>query len=407
MPNLVLLLTWWLFAMYIASRFNYSSMIPLIKDDLHISNTHAGWLMACFFLSYTAFQIPSGYIGDNFGPRKALTWGAIISIIGNIVFSQGSSLAVLATGQLVNGLGQAMGWNSAVKMIVNWFPRSKRATAIGLFITSITIGSSIGIRIAGFVGSQMGWRSAFVILPAMLGLSVLVFYAAVRDTPGEKGLPDFDDEVHIERRIENDPRPKLFLILSNRTLWIVGLVYFCFVYVQFGCLVWIPSFVTETWAMSVDRASLISSLILLPGVFAAPLGGHMSDHYFKGRRKPLLIFSLSVLAASCFALAAGVGIHAGVILLSLIGLMIIMPDIMLAAFPSDIFSRKLAATALGFLATFTSASGIVSVAVSGKLVDLTGSFSITFTCFGIVALIGSALACFIREKSMQSKNMSP
>ena len=397
-PHLVLLLTWWLFAMYYACRFNYSPMIPLIKDDLNISNTHAGWLMASFFISYTAFQIPSGYIGDHFGPRKALTWGAVISIIGNFIFSQGSSLTTLAVGQLVNGLGQAMGWNSAVKMIVNWFPRSKRATAIGLFITCVTIGSSFGIRMAGFLGNQLGWRSAFTFLPALLGLTVTVFWFFIRDTPGEKGLPDFDDEVHIERRIENDPRPKLLLILSNRTLWVVGLVYFCFVYVQFGCLVWIPSFISETWSMNIDQASLVSSLILLPGFFAAPLGGYLSDHYFKGRRKPLIIFGLIILAASCFALSLGISFHIGVVALSVVGLMIIMPDILLASIPSDIFSRKLTATAMGFLATFTSTSGIVSTAISGKLADLYGSFSIVFVCFGAVALAGALLACLITEK---------
>lgn len=402
--NLVLLMTWWLFAMYYASRFNYSPTIPLIKDDIGLSNTHAGWVMACFFISYTLFQIPSGYIGDRYGPRKALTWGAVISIMGNIIFSQGSSLQVLAAGQLVNGLGQAMGWNSAVKMIVNWFPRSRRATAIGLFITCVTLGSSFGIRAAGFLGNHLGWRSAFIFLPALLGLTVPVFWVTVRDTPGEKGLPDFEDEAHIERRIENDPRSKLVLILSNRTLWMVGLVYFCFVYVQFGCLVWIPTFVMETWSMTIDRASLVSALILLPGVLAAPLGGYLSDHYFKGRRKPLIIFGLGVLSGSCFALALGIGIHVGVIILSVVGLMIIMPDIMLASFAPDILSRKLTATGMGFLATFTSTSGIVSTAISGKLADVYGSFNVTFLCFGIVALVGAFLACFISEKSGTSYN---
>ena len=108
LPNLVLLLTWCLFAMYYASRFNYSPMIPLIKEDLGISNTHAGWLMACFFISYTAFQIPSGYIGDHFGPRKALTWGAMIAIAGNLIFSRGTSIGVLVAGQISgrDGLGK-------------------------------------------------------------------------------------------------------------------------------------------------------------------------------------------------------------------------------------------------------------------------------------------------------------
>jgi len=374
-------------------------MIPLIKDDLNILNTQAGWLMACFFISYTVFQIPSGYMGDRFGPRKALSLGAVISIAGNLIFSQSSSFVLLAAAQMANGMGQALGWNSAIKMIVNWFPRSRRATAIGLFITCVTIGSSFGIRLAGFLGSHFGWRSAFMIPPAFLGLTVLVFWVFVRDTPQEKGLPGFEDENDIEQRNQNDPRPKLILILSNRTLWIVGLVYFCFVYVQFGCLVWIPSFVTEAWSMTIDRASLVTALILLPGVFAAPLGGYLSDHYFKGRRKPLIIFGMGVLALACWAIAAGISIYIGVFVLCVVGLMIIMPDILLATFPADIFSRKLTATALGFLATFTSASGIVSTAVSGRLADLTGSFNITFICFGSVALGGAILACLIKEKN--------
>lgn len=355
--------------------------------------------MACFFISYTVFQIPSGYMGDRFGPRKALSLGAVISIAGNLIFSQSSSFVLLAAAQMANGMGQALGWNSAIKMIVNWFPRSRRATAIGLFITCVTIGSSFGIRLAGFLGSHFGWRSAFMIPPAFLGLTVLVFWVFVRDTPQEKGLPGFEDENDIEQRIQNDPRPKLILILSNRTLWIVGLVYFCFVYVQFGCLVWIPSFVTEAWSMTIDRASLVTALILLPGVFAAPLGGYLSDHYFKGRRKPLIIFGMGVLALACWAIAAGISIYIGVFVLCVVGLMIIMPDILLATFPADIFSRKLTATALGFLATFTSASGIVSTAVSGRLADLTGSFNITFICFGSVALGGAILACLIKEKN--------
>ena len=124
--GVVLFLTWLLFGMYYVNRFNYSPMIPLLKDDLNISNTQAGWLMALFFISYTIFQLPSGFLGDRFGPRKVLTWGAVISIAGNLIFSQASTFGILSIGQLTNGLGQSMGWTSSLKMIVNWFPRSLR-----------------------------------------------------------------------------------------------------------------------------------------------------------------------------------------------------------------------------------------------------------------------------------------
>ena len=51
------------------------------------------------------------------------------------------------------------------------------------------------------------------------------------------------------------------------------------------------------------------------------------------------------------------------------------------------------------LATFTSTAGILSTAISGKLADIYGSFGITFVCFGLVALVGAGLACFIRVKA--------
>jgi sugar phosphate permease len=397
--GLVLFLTWLLFGMYYVNRFNYSPMIPLLKADLGITNTQAGWLMALFFISYTIFQLPSGFLGDRFGPRKVLTWGAIISITGNLIFSQATAFGILSLGQLVNGLGQSMGWTSSLKLIVSWFPRSRRATAIGFFATCVTAGSSVGIRLSGLLGDHLGWRSSFIIPPVLMAAVVLFFWMMVRNNPRERGLPDFEDEIYLEKRIENDPRSQLSLVLTNRILWSVALVYFCFVYVQFGCLVWIPSFLKEVYDMSVDHASTISALVLLPGVFASPLAGFLSDHYFGGKRKPLILMLMFILALATFLLSQNVSITLAAGLLAIVGLMIIMPDVLLAAYPSDILSRKLSASGMGFLTTFTSIAGIITTPLSGKIIDLFDSYAAVFFSFAIVALAGAFLTLCIRENN--------
>jgi sugar phosphate permease len=400
--GLVLFLTWLLFGMYYVNRFNYSPMIPLLKADLGISNTQAGWLMALFFISYTIFQLPAGFLGDRFGPRKILTWGAVISIAGNLIFSQATSFGILSLGQLTNGLGQSMGWTSSLKMIVSWFPRSRRATAIGLFATCVTAGSSAGIGLSGLLGDHLGWRSSFIIPPVLMAIVASLFWMMVKDNPRERGLPDFDDETYLERQIDNDPRSRLSLVLTNRILWSVALVYFCFVYVQFGCLVWIPSFLKEGYALSVDRASTISALVLIPGVFASPLAGFLSDHYFGGRRKPMILMGMLILALSTFLLSRKVSITLAAGLLTIVGLMIIMPDVLLAAYPSDILSRKLSATGMGFLTTFTSIAGIITTPLSGKIIDLFDSYVAVFFSFAVVALAGAFLALFIQENNMHT-----
>ena len=386
--------------MYYVNRFNYSPIIPLLKADLGISNTQAGWLMALFFISYTIFQLPAGFLGDRFGPRKVLTCGAVISIAGNLIFSQATSFGILSLGQLTNGLGQSMGWTSSLKLIVSWFPRSRRATAIGLFATCVTGGSSVGIRLSGLLGDHLGWRSSFIIPPVLMAMVALLFCMMVKDNPREKGLPDFDDEIYLERQIENDPRSRLSLVMTNRILWSVALVYFCFVYVQFGCLVWIPSFLKEGYAMSVDRASTISAFVLLPGVFASPLAGYLSDHYFGGKRKPLILMGMFILALATFLLSREVSITLAAGLLAIVGLMIIMPDVLLAAYPSDILSRKLSATGMGFLTTFTSIAGIITTPLSGKIIDLFGSYTAVFFSFAVVALAGALLTLCIQENNI-------
>jgi len=375
-------------------------MIPLVREELVISNAQAGGLMALFFIFYTVFQLPSGYMADRIGPRKMLTCGALISVAGNLIFSSGSTFTMLCMGQAVNGLGQATGWTSALKLIVNWFPRSRRATAIGFFATCVAGGSSVGIRFSGFLGDHLGWRSSFIIPPAMMAAVALIFWIIVRDQPREKGLPDFDDEVALERNIVNDPKSRLSIVLTNRMLWAVAFVYFCFVYVQFGCLVWIPSYLNEGYAMSVDRASTISASILLPGVIASPLAGFLSDHYFGGKRKPLILLGMLILAGSTFLLSLGMSLNIAIGLLAVVGLMIIMPDILLAAYPSDILSRKLAATGMGFLTTFTSMAGIITTPLSGKIVDLYSSFDAVFFSFAVMAFAGTVFTLLINEKGI-------
>lgn len=394
----VLFLTWLLFGLYYASRFNYSAVLPLIRADLALTNTGAGWLIAFFFVAYTAFQLPAGYLGDRFGPRKILTAGALISIAGNLIISQGTHFGVLAAGQVINGLGQAVGWSCALKLVVNWFPRARRATAIGFFATCVAVGSSFGIRFSGYLGDHFGWQSAFMIPPALLASVSMVFWIFVRNSPSEKGLADFDDETQMESISANTAASTIRLVLIHPTLRVVALVYFCFVYVQFGCLVWIPTFLTEIYALSVDRASTIAAVVLIPGIFASPVAGFVSDHYFNGRRKPLLFIGLVILALTTFLLGIGIRLAPAIAVLIVIGFMIVMPDILLATYPSDILSRKLSATGMGFLTTFTSLAGILTNVVSGKIADMFQSFTAVVFSFAIMALIAAVLCLRIHEK---------
>ena len=60
---------------------------PRIQESLHISPEQWGWVTAVFFLSYSAFEIPSGALADRIGSRRVLTrivlwWSAFTWLTG-------------------------------------------------------------------------------------------------------------------------------------------------------------------------------------------------------------------------------------------------------------------------------------------------------------------------------------
>src|SRR6187455_2408486 len=43
-----------------------------IQSEFHLSDSQFGWVFTAFTFAYAIFEIPGGWLGDRFGPRKVL-----------------------------------------------------------------------------------------------------------------------------------------------------------------------------------------------------------------------------------------------------------------------------------------------------------------------------------------------
>ena len=80
---------------------------PRMQDQLHIGPAAWGWVTSVFLLSYGAFEIPTGALGDRIGPRKVLTrivlwWSAFTTLTGTV-----SNFYVLLLTRFCFGAGEA------------------------------------------------------------------------------------------------------------------------------------------------------------------------------------------------------------------------------------------------------------------------------------------------------------
>ena len=86
-----------------------SQAAPFIQKDLHLREDQMGWVFGAFTLAYALFEIPAGYLGDRFGPRRILLriviwWSFCIAALGRM-WSCGS----LIVTQFLFGAGESPG----------------------------------------------------------------------------------------------------------------------------------------------------------------------------------------------------------------------------------------------------------------------------------------------------------
>jgi MFS family permease len=96
---------------------------PRMQDSLHISPQAWGWVTSVFFLSYSAFEIPTGALGDRIGPRRVLTrivlwWSAFTSLTGLV-----SNYLLLLLVRFCFGMGEAGAYPNASTVIARGFHR--------------------------------------------------------------------------------------------------------------------------------------------------------------------------------------------------------------------------------------------------------------------------------------------
>ncbi len=100
-----------------------------IRDELHLSPAALGWAFSAFTFAYAAFEIPTGWMGDAFGPRKVLTrvvlwWSAFTAATG-----LAWNFASLVVIRFLFGVGEAGAYPNISRSFARWCASAVLPTA--------------------------------------------------------------------------------------------------------------------------------------------------------------------------------------------------------------------------------------------------------------------------------------
>ena len=259
-------------------RVCIGSAAPLMRRDLGLSALQMGAVFSAFALAYGIFEIPGGWLGDRFGPRRMLTrvvvwWSAFTVLTGRV-----SSFWSLWITRFLFGAGEAGAYPNSSCAIAQWFPFGERARAQGGVWMASRLGGAIAPLIVVPLQAQLGWRNVFYIFGAIGVVWAAGWYLWFRDRPEQKRGVNAS-EIKIIREggappPTHGPTPWKTLVTSGN-LWAVILMYFTYGYGVNFYFFWLPSYLVEV--RGIQNFAPYAALPFLLGAFANAFGGWTSD----------------------------------------------------------------------------------------------------------------------------------
>jgi MFS transporter, ACS family, glucarate transporter len=368
---------------------------PRMQDALHISPQAWGWVASVFFLSYSAFEIPTGALGDRIGPRRVLTrivlwWSAFTSLTGAV-----SSYSLLLVVRFCFGMGEAGAYPNAAAVIGRWIPPLQRTRAWGIVWMTGQIGAAISPLLVLPIQARYGWRASFFLFGFLGVIWAAVWYAWFRDSPLEKAgiTPGELEEIGPPLVVRHGGLP-WSRTLRQPTFWTFATIGASYVYTLGFFQAWLQTYLVRGHGYS-DAALALSSLTYVLGACANVTGGFVGDWLVrrfgltKGRRT-LGAFGLST--AAFFMLATVVAPNGtwALAFLSIAygGILLQQPN--LCAVSLDI-GRQHAGAVFGFMNTAANLASAVSSVLFGYIVAATGSYDAPLIPMAAALFIGTWL----------------
>lgn len=260
------------------------AVFPLIKSDLHLSDTALGFLGSAFMLSYLLFAPLFGWLGDHWSRTRLAAGGLVVWSLATALAGFAPGYRTLLAARATVGVGEASFGTVSPGLISDFFPKERRGKILAWFYVAIPVGSALGYLLGGVLGQRYGWHAAFLLV-GVPGLLLAVPLALLR-TPPRGG----DDAAPSDTK--GDVFGGYAALFRNRSFVCNTLAMAAMTFAIGGLAQWIPSFLHRVHSLDVARGNtLFGATTVLAGILGTLAGGWLGDRWQKRSGKGYLLVS--------------------------------------------------------------------------------------------------------------------
>jgi len=382
-------------------RLCISAAMPRIAAEFNLSPTQKGYVFSAFTFAYAAFEIPSGWLGDRFGARLALTrivmWWSAFTILTGAAFGFWSLIFI----RFLFGAGEAGAFPNIARAVSRWFPPSEQGRAMSASFIGLAVGSAMTAPIVLTLLERQSWRWTFVEFGVVGALWCIAWHRWFRNLPEEhKAVNEAELKlIRAEQTGKND------LNLSHQVPWgtlfksknmiFIGFMYFAYAYGLYFYITWLPTYLLEARGFSTNSTKWLSSLPWVVSAFAFALSGWLTDRLAKTKGLKFARCGLGVTgyAVSAVLLVAVAQVKSNLLAALLLAVAFGFQTLTISAAWAVCLDvgRRHAGVVTGFMNTVGNFGGTLGPIVIGYAVKEWGSWSMPFYLMAAVFVFGMAM----------------
>jgi ACS family hexuronate transporter-like MFS transporter len=400
--------------LFLAATVNYMDrqVISILKPMI-VGWTSLGWseaqygnVISYFQLAYAGSMLFIGALIDRIGIKKGFAIAIVFWSLASMGHAISGAVASFIVFRVLLGIGEAANFPASVKAVAEWFPKSQRALATGIFNSGTNVGAFVTpFAVAWILTNLHSWRYSFI-FTGTLDLCWLVLWLIVYQRPEEHPMLSKKELAYIrserDERIENKtPWRALF---KFRQTWAFTIGKGITDPVWWVWLFWVPGFLYKKFGVDIKSMGLPLVVIYSMASVGSIGGGWISAFLMKhglsanvSRKTAMLVCALCVMPVIFAAMTPHV--WTAVLLIGLACGAHQGWSANILTLPSDMFPRRAVASVVGIGGAAGGIGGFLISRIVGWILNKNpGNYLPIFIVAGSMYLIALIVIQFMAPR---------
>ena len=262
-----------------------AGILPLIANDLQISNSMTGQLVTVYALVFAIGGPLITVLTGHISPYKLLLWSLSFFIAGNLVSIVFTDFGLILFSRMLAAVGSAVYTALAFNCAAGLAPAGKQGRSASIIVAGWTLASVAGAPLGTLVGVTFGWRASFIMVIILSSGVALGIFAMFPRNIETLQAPRLKQQLLVLKR------PEIVLTIIISGLFLGG---------QYIAYTYLATFLKEITGLEVISVSFMLLVYGLSGMLGNLLGGYATDRFGSTRT---LLFGIGVNALAMLSLS--------------------------------------------------------------------------------------------------------